>query len=258
MENYEIIANPTLQQFVLHDDNHNGTTNKKKTEYLQVLWFSGRSPYDILMMVIGGNQLNTVFLDFWYSICLVSRKIWKYIRNVKVDRVAEIGSDHYLVKMEINTTGKKQKEKHKKAKGKICSHKLNEEQCKKTYRSVLRERNSEYGRQTRIDAKWQWIKKNMLEAAVKSCGIAKSANNNWKATSWWRVKQIEDIIQKRQLGWLGHVEENVAGKVFEAKHEGKDRKGGPRKTWVQTAREAAEQRGLPWNNARQQAQDRKS
>lgn len=40
-------------------------------------------------------------------------------------------------------------------------------------------------------------------------------------------------------------EDNVTRKVFEAKPEGRNTKGRPKNTWVQTAREAAEQRGTP-------------
>lgn len=76
-----------------------------------------------------------------------------------------------------------------------------------------------------------------------------------------KVKAVDEVVAERQLGWLGHTyrmgENRMVKQILEARPEGKNRVGRPRKTWIGGVRIAAEERGINWNTARQTAQDRK-
>lgn len=67
-------------------------------------------------------------------------------------------------------------------------------------------------------------------------------------------------MEENKLKWFGHLvrmnEERPAKLVWEAKVQGKKRRGRPQKTWNMTVAEALRKRNLTWDEARRIAKDR--
>lgn len=74
------------------------------------------------------------------------------------------------------------------------------------------------------------------------------------------VEPSIDIIKRNQLRWYGHLmrmEDNrVAKLVYEARTEGKRRRGRPRRTWEEEIRESLQEKGIEWRKGKELARNR--
>ena len=108
---------------------------------------------------------------------LVIRDSWKLIKDVKVKRHAEIGSDHHLVQTEVTIHAEKSYQVKGKAitKEKIKRYKLKEEEISSIFQEKLRTslKTEEINGIVGTENKWKYFKENILTAAKASCGITK-------------------------------------------------------------------------------------
>lgn len=97
--------------------------------------------------------------------------------KVKVKRHAEIGSDHYLVRMELwtNSNNKQEEKRMKIVKHKIKSYKLKEKDNQKVYQDILEKKFEQHvGKNKEIKTKWKKFKDNILEAVRVSFGTTRN------------------------------------------------------------------------------------
>lgn len=77
-----------------------------------------------------------------------------------------------------------------------------------------------------------------------------------------KIEPIEDYIERRQLGWWGHLirmeEDTQTRKVWETKMTGKRKKGRPKQTWDDVVKKILKKKGKEWNEAKRLARDRKT
>lgn len=133
---------------------------------------------------------------------IVSREYRKAIKDVKVQRHAEIGSDHYLVRMEVIKKKEETKQTKRKIiiKEKIKSYRLKDEEIKKTYQNKLQNRliREKAEKIKGIENKWKNFKENMILAAKESCGTTKTTNIHYKKSNWWTPELQQKIKDKKQ------------------------------------------------------------
>ncbi|XP_050511410.1 uncharacterized protein LOC126887736 isoform X1 [Diabrotica virgifera virgifera] len=115
---------------------------------------------------------------------LINFEIWKAVKNIKVKRSAEIGSNHYLVKMSFRIIKYIQNDKKRKIiKEKIRSYKLKEIEVEKRYHKCLEELRKRANKYQNIEERWKDYKHSLLVAAKESCGVTRISNNSKKTHS---------------------------------------------------------------------------
>uniref|UniRef100_A0A1Y1K5K2 Endonuclease-reverse transcriptase n=1 Tax=Photinus pyralis TaxID=7054 RepID=A0A1Y1K5K2_PHOPY len=76
------------------------------------------------------------------------------------------------------------------------------------------------------------------------------------------IKSMTEFIENKQLGWWGHLQrmhnQSQVKQVWEAKPQGRKRKGRPKKTWDEVIAEIITTRGSTWREAKQTALDKKA
>jgi hypothetical protein len=74
------------------------------------------------------------------------------------------------------------------------------------------------------------------------------------------IESIEDFIEKRQLGWWGHLQRMndmvPVKRIWETRMHGKRKRGRPRETWDKVISKILKKRGKTWVEAKSMAQDR--
>jgi uncharacterized protein YukE len=154
-----------------------------------------------------------------------------------VRRSAEIGSDHYLVKMNLKIECDIQQEsKRKITKEKIRCHRLKEEKVKEKYRENLERYVRTRTTYQNIEERWEEYKQSLITAAKESCGITRISNDSKKRTAWW-TGEIEKTVKEKKQVWKRYLadrsQENYdryKQKRTEVKKMIKDSKD---KTWIE-------------------------
>lgn len=138
---------------------------------------------------------------------LVNKNIWKRVKNIKVRRGAEIGSDHYLLKMDlIESKGIKAENKRSVANKKIKTHKLKEKVNQEKYQQLLETNLRAISKETHnLDDMWEQLKNNILDAATLSCGIDKVSNDTRKKSAWWST-EIKNLIKQKKEKWKTYLQ----------------------------------------------------
>ena len=165
------------------------------------------------------------------------------IKDVKVKRGAEIGSDHRLliarIKKKTETAKQKQINNTPKNKQEITkNYKLNEEKVAKKYRNTveieLNKRTKEIEEED-LETIWKTFKDTIIDTAKKVCGYY-NTNNNKKHTAWW-TKEIKEQVKNKKQKWQEYINDNTAQKYEIYKRERKKVKGlvleAKQKTWEQ-------------------------
>lgn len=134
----------------------------------------------------------------------------KIIRDVRVFRSAELGTDHYLVVAKVKCTNVRKLNtktgsacKEKKA---IKIHKLQDAEVENRYIelvSMLVGRRRDEIKQANLEEKWRIFKMIINEAAVKSCGVALTGGSR-KRSSWWS-DEIKEMIRDKKMAWKEYL-----------------------------------------------------
>jgi hypothetical protein len=114
--------------------------------------------------------------------------MYKNVLDSWVKRGPEIGSDHYLLQMELEVKILKQKQSKKWVQEKIKTWKLNNKETKERYQEKTREKivvRQEDLQTEDVEEFWTHFKHIITEAAAAEvCGKTKVGCGNWK-TAWW-------------------------------------------------------------------------
>lgn len=80
---------------------------------------------------------------------------WRVVKDIKGIRQGEIGSDHYLLKMELKArNGNKRDKWRMRVKEKIMSHKLRELPCRIKYQEMLQKKLKDFNESAWMENKW--------------------------------------------------------------------------------------------------------
>lgn len=130
---------------------------------------------------------------------IASKNIWRKIKDVKVKRGPEIGSDHFLLMMkwenENSNTGERQKRKI--VNRKIRCYKLREPQNREKYQKILQQRMKNVNTQESTEQVWNNFKRIILETAEQICGTTKIMNTQTKRTHWWS-EMIKEATKRKK------------------------------------------------------------
>lgn len=124
------------------------------------------------------------------------------IKDVKVCRGAEVGSDHYMLvarikKPRAHINLNKNKEKYHE---KVKLYKLKDPEYANSYRNAVEHQIEQLPadtKQTNVEEMWQITKNIMMNAAKAVCGTAK-INQRKKQTAWWSQELRMQIKRKKQ------------------------------------------------------------
>ncbi|KAK9752843.1 hypothetical protein QE152_g3916 [Popillia japonica] len=90
---------------------------------------------------------------------LISRQKFKLIKDVRVYRQAEIGSDHYLLRMDIRKEKEHKIKRRIQTRENIKSHTLREDDIKRKYQERLHTKLKENEQEVPLEEKWGRLKK---------------------------------------------------------------------------------------------------
>ena len=142
---------------------------------------------------------------------LTQRENRKRIKDVKVNKEAEIYSDHYLVvakmKAQNQTNTLTTAERYKptpSGKVNIKTYKLRDTKIQDIYKDcVTREINTHNIESKDLETAWITFKNTILKAAEQACGTTK-INNSKKQTAWWNQDIQLEIKVKKQM-WKNYL-----------------------------------------------------
>ncbi|KAI5692853.1 hypothetical protein M8J75_002370 [Diaphorina citri] len=131
----------------------------------------------------------------------------KYVRDCRVKRGPEIGSDHHLVVLEMTTERRgqtKNKERTQNKSRAIKTYKLREKEAQKNYQDKISEKVSLISTVSEnledMWAKWKTI---ILESAAYVCGISTKGPFR-KLTHWWS-EEIKTMIHLKKSLWRKYL-----------------------------------------------------
>ncbi|KAI5747504.1 hypothetical protein M8J77_015356 [Diaphorina citri] len=131
----------------------------------------------------------------------------KYVRDCRVKRGPEIGSDHHLVVLEMTTERRgqtKNKERTQNKSRAIKTYKLREKEAQKNYQDKISEKVSLISTESEnledMWAKWKTI---ILESAAYVCGISTKGPFR-KLTHWWS-EEIKTMIHLKKSLWRKYL-----------------------------------------------------
>lgn len=135
--------------------------------------------------------------------------------DIWVKRGFELGSDHYLLKLDKiwkENSGEDMTRRRKWEKGKsvIKSYRLKEEEIGNTYREHIERRvrgQSYLWNSEEVETSWQIIKKILLEAAELACGMRKVGSRE-KKTAWW-TEEIKEVVKEKKVLWKEYLKNST-------------------------------------------------
>jgi hypothetical protein len=154
-----------------------------------------------------------------YTIVQKTEKNW--IRDVRVKRSYEIGSDHYLLETTFKSKRKEIKRNeniNRKHKEIIKIYKLREETTRIRYSEGLeKEMDNEHEITETIEEEWGKFKNAMIKTAKSICGTTRN-NNRGKRTSWWNDELKREIKEKKKL-WKEYIQDKTQQKYENYKRQ---------------------------------------
>lgn len=134
----------------------------------------------------------------------------KIIKDVKVKRGPEIGSDHYLVVAKVKALNIYDNKKEiDKGRGiafeTIRTYRLKEEKVATKYEKQINKqlKQKEDIEQKDVQQLWIEMKNIMLQAARSACGINRN-NSKKKQTAWW-TNEIKEQVKEKKIAWKKYL-----------------------------------------------------
>lgn len=141
---------------------------------------------------------------------LTPRTQRRRVIDVKVNRGAEIYSDHYLVVAKINENLEEQstklRSKRKVEFTTIKYYKLKDRDVADEYKQIIErklEEKIDIIKKTNLDRSWQCYKDVIIQTAVEVCGTY-TRNNKNKQTSWWS-DEIKGAVKTKKSWWKEYL-----------------------------------------------------
>ena len=135
---------------------------------------------------------------------LVGKEARKQVIDVKAVRVAEIGSDHYLVLMKIKLNVRNvKKSTQERVRQQIKVGKLKDDKVRRKYQAAIAELFEEArarGRTlgTDVELVWKELKGGIVGAAMKVCGTTRKRRGETKRTRLWNEK-VKCAVRKKKV-----------------------------------------------------------
>ena len=168
-----------------------------------------------------GRGLKSI-LDYF----LVRREDRRRVKDTKVVRGAEIGSDHYLELLKLTRRPHIRQEVRRSDHRRLHLNrwKLKEKEAQWRFRMKLERRldRARYWEGSNVEEVWGEFKKNVMETAAEVCGT-KQYRNAQKRTRWWNEEVKQAIKNKKvaYLKWLQQQTSEAKERYQEAKKEAK-------------------------------------
>ena len=135
------------------------------------------------------------------------------VKNIKVVRSAEMGSDHYLVLLKMSRKNRVES-RCKKAGGcrkseenmRIMTDRLKDRGVRLKFEMRLKQKMSIIGqrvvchREESIEEVWAEFKEGILSTAVEVCGVRRSQGQR-KRTRWWN-EEVKEGVNKMKVAYL--------------------------------------------------------
>ena len=145
---------------------------------------------------------NTTIID--YITCTSDTRY--NVMDVKVNRGAELDTDHYLLVLTCRL-----KLRHKKTKTqiytKIKTKRLENEESRKDYENLVTEKLEQRTQTNSSEDNWNIFKNIIIESAEEICGRRKVGNKK-NRTPWWNDTVKEAVSQKKKA-WKKYLRTNL-------------------------------------------------
>ena len=132
------------------------------------------------------------------------------VKDVRVKRGFEIGSDHFLVTAKIKIKEKENKQMQEKPKKEIKItkykiEKLKDKQTREKYQNNIKELIKQTPKPNMDDEEdmWKTFKYIITEATRNACGTIRYTNNR-KQTHWWN-EQVKEEVKKKKQKWKNYL-----------------------------------------------------
>ena len=144
---------------------------------------------------------------------LTNKENRKNIKDVKVKREPEIGSDHHLLLAKIKTHKNslhqigEQKKINKYNKVAIKNYRLNEKEVAEKYRKEIEKIYTEETTKTKskeVEEQWSFFKHVLIKSASIACGTT-CININKKQTKWWN-QQLKEHVKIKKCKWKKYLQ----------------------------------------------------
>lgn len=140
---------------------------------------------------------------------VTTRENRKSLKDVRVKRGYEIGSDHFFLEAKFKQDKRKEVTNaptNTEFKSKIRSYRLRENELKEKY---MREVDNKLDTITieqseNINYRWEHFKKILINVATEICGVIRKGDNRRK-TSWWSEHVRREVNEKKKL-WKAYIQ----------------------------------------------------
>ena len=125
---------------------------------------------------------------------LIGKGYRKQVVDVKMVRGAELGSDHYLVLMNINLKiERRMRGMDRRMKQQIKINKLKDGEVRRKYQVIMSEmyeayEGKRYWTEGDVEIAWKEMREGIVGAARKVCGVVKGRKECGKQTRWWIMR----------------------------------------------------------------------
>ncbi|XP_050563412.1 uncharacterized protein LOC126912929 [Spodoptera frugiperda] len=137
---------------------------------------------------------------------IVDERLRTKIKDSRVYRGTNVGSDHFLVIARIARLAMKWRHRPRIRVPRIERvrvERLREEKACDEYRKLLNERTRELleGEEWKIEEFWKELKDAMIAVATQVCGVSKIKNPGSKRNEWWD-DEVKEVIEQKKEAWL--------------------------------------------------------
>ena len=168
--------------------------------------------------VCPGRGLKSI-IDYF----LVRRDSRTRVKDVKVVRGAEIGSDHYLVLLKMSEKSMVERSRAVSKNVRIRTDRLKDKRVRLEFKIRLQQKMNTTGhREESMEEVWTKFKEGVLSAAVEVCGVRQQKGQR-KRTRWWN-DEVKKAVKKKKtayLKWLQRNTQEAKDEYHRAKKEAK-------------------------------------
>ncbi|XP_063933559.1 craniofacial development protein 2-like [Zophobas morio] len=180
-------------------------------------WFQHKEIHKFTRVAPARNEKSII--DY----IITEKNLRNKIHDVKVGRLPELGSDHFLVVAKINlkeaNISKDTMKATSKEKRTVRTHKLANEEIRSNFTKLTEEKFKRMGvQQQTLEQRWKFFKDTIYDAARKVCGFTRTGGSK-KRTSWWSEETKLVIKEKKKL-WKAYLA-NSTRQSYEMYKEGR-------------------------------------
>ena len=139
---------------------------------------------------------------------LVRRDSQTRVKDVKVVRGAEIGSDHYLVLLKMSKNSMVERSRAVSKNVRIRTDRLKDKRVRLEFKLRLQQKMNTTGhREESMEEVWAKFKEGVLSAAVEVCGVRQQKGQR-KRMRWWN-DEVKEAVKKKKVAYLKWLQRNT-------------------------------------------------